>query len=910
MATYLQGITDFIPQLQRFKPDMGSIDYFLRTKEAQYQQGYSKLSGIYGSLLNAPILNNQTRERRDQYFKDIQDQIQKISEVDLSLNDNVQTAMQVFQPLIDDPYVGSGIGKTKKYFNETSRAESLRTSTDPKIQTQYWNEGVQDVTNWAQDYSQAPMEDAVRYDDPKYVPSYDIKSEVHNFLKDSGIKMTRVTFRGGYIWKTTNGNEIVPSMYEFMEGTLGQDPRFKEMMGVKARLNRRSWIDNSLMEFNGDRVAAEDAYDAQVMSGLTQRQGQRTRTLNGKSKEVDDKITLTSKNIEEAGGIKSDNPLVQTLRDLQAQKKVLDNAQVYNADISSNIDPSSLLSAERQAKRKRIDNAVGANMLSGHLLELTNAYANLTMEEDVTADPFAVAALKHQYDIQMEGIKQQGRVQLALAKKQIKEVEYKKFLPVTNDDILAGSGADVDEIAQDEANRKLERTQLQSAQTSVMNHLYDGLIQRANDQGQDPAQRADAKKQLEYLFPKEALAQAGNKVGGLASSKYFNDYGYMWYPGVVKKIDSNWMRQNYGDILRDVSADVSRSGIQNQLKVADFHGEHTRKQNLNLLKWASSSLPDRKDYNTLESIIDLSGNILPREQYKGKDYDQAVQKYTQIVNSSPSMPDGTPVWRSWEGGLSGGRAAGSMRRSVHPGDFGDAPLVLKQLNNVVNGDKTQGYTIGIPTSETKVDTDPSTDIVLKTYLQEFDNESRTEKGKKTTMGEVIVHPIAANNAGMVAVTVKPSHSWLVDHQNKKDKGVTDWNKYEAGITTLMKKEDAPGFFNNFKRGPVAQLVDNGHPVTINQFKNAGTLTIQKDPKGGYITMWDHKGFDRDGRPTRQNEKYYYNDVDPDQIYNTALEKLPLIDQQNTYLGKLSPEVKGPIYTAGDAAQTEDQTDEE
>jgi len=118
MATYLQGVTDYIPQIQPFKPDLNFYQGVLETKQAQYKAGYDKLSSLYGTLLNSELTRSDNTERRDKFFTQIQTDIQKVSSMDLSRSENVDAARKVFQPLVDDKFILKGLSLTKPYRNE------------------------------------------------------------------------------------------------------------------------------------------------------------------------------------------------------------------------------------------------------------------------------------------------------------------------------------------------------------------------------------------------------------------------------------------------------------------------------------------------------------------------------------------------------------------------------------------------------------------------------------------------------------------------------------------------------------------------------------------------------------------------------------------------------------------------
>ena len=130
MATYIQGVTDYIPKFQPFQPDLNFYNTVLQTKEAQYMAGYDKISSLYGTLLNSQMLREPDIKKRDQYFKDIHQEIQKLSMVDLSMPQNVSQARKIFQPLLDDKNIVSDMALTKKWNAEKQKAESLRNCVD------------------------------------------------------------------------------------------------------------------------------------------------------------------------------------------------------------------------------------------------------------------------------------------------------------------------------------------------------------------------------------------------------------------------------------------------------------------------------------------------------------------------------------------------------------------------------------------------------------------------------------------------------------------------------------------------------------------------------------------------------------------------------------------------------------
>ena len=128
MATYLQGVTDYIPQLQPFQPDLNLYANVLQTKQTQYDTAYKSLNKVYGQYFYADLTRNGNIERKDEILKNIDFNIKRISSLDLSLDQNVSQATQVFKPFYEDKHLMKDMAWTKNYNNQKGRAEGLKNS--------------------------------------------------------------------------------------------------------------------------------------------------------------------------------------------------------------------------------------------------------------------------------------------------------------------------------------------------------------------------------------------------------------------------------------------------------------------------------------------------------------------------------------------------------------------------------------------------------------------------------------------------------------------------------------------------------------------------------------------------------------------------------------------------------------
>ena len=85
MATYIPQVQGYIPQYQPFKPDFNFYAGALQMKQSQYDSAHKQLSTLYTSLLNSPLTRDGNVQKRDDIFNMINQDIKKISSVDLSL---------------------------------------------------------------------------------------------------------------------------------------------------------------------------------------------------------------------------------------------------------------------------------------------------------------------------------------------------------------------------------------------------------------------------------------------------------------------------------------------------------------------------------------------------------------------------------------------------------------------------------------------------------------------------------------------------------------------------------------------------------------------------------------------------------------------------------------------------------
>ena len=84
MAQYAPYIQEVIPETPLYKPDFNFFDKMLQRKELMFEQGLQKAQTAYSSVLNAPLHNKASIPLREQYMKNADEELKKLSSADLA----------------------------------------------------------------------------------------------------------------------------------------------------------------------------------------------------------------------------------------------------------------------------------------------------------------------------------------------------------------------------------------------------------------------------------------------------------------------------------------------------------------------------------------------------------------------------------------------------------------------------------------------------------------------------------------------------------------------------------------------------------------------------------------------------------------------------------------------------------
>jgi hypothetical protein len=400
MATYIQGIQDYIPQIQPFKPDFNFFQSALEQKQQQYQAGYNKISAMYGQLLNSELLRDANKERRDALFTEIDSDIKRLSGVDLSLQENVREASKLFQPLISNDFFRKDVAFTKQYYAQLKRAEALNTNPNPKSDERYWQEGVTALHYQAEDFSKSTDDESMRYRNPLYTPKVDVTEKLFKFAKDNDINPEYLDFSNGFIFKYTNGQKAIPSLQSTFSSILMSDPRIKAMTDTEAYLERKNYSKENATRFNGDQMAAETEYLQNKITEINKYYAEASKQTQKDS----EKVNTTKKVIEDrvkTYGIDPDldKDLVKMYQGTMTDQSVVANNEQKNKEVISQVDGIDINGLDRESLRYRVDNALSYFKLDGIASKTAAQYAMSKQKVDFEVNPYDLEATKHRYNM-------------------------------------------------------------------------------------------------------------------------------------------------------------------------------------------------------------------------------------------------------------------------------------------------------------------------------------------------------------------------------------------------------------------------------------------------------------------------------------------------------------------------------
>lgn len=636
MATYLQGVTDFIPQFQPFQPDFNFYGNVLQTKQTQYDNNWKALNNMYSKYYYSELTRDKNIASRDAFIKDAQFNLKRISQLDLSLEQNVRQATQVFRPFYENKDLMKDMAWTKNKNAELAGAESFRNSLDPEMNKKYWDPGVQEIMYKTEEFKNATDEEALSFGNVKYTPNVDILGRANEIAKDFG-DVQSVTISGDNRWviKTKNGEQLEEPLQKLFEARLGNDPTVQAYFKTQAYVQRKNYAETNAAQFNGDKNAAEMKYlqdkfnimKVQNQAAYKQMQEQAI-VYDNKIKDIKSQIDAGNKDP------RLQKQLDQYMMNKEINDQVLQRVKQENDLMNTNqgTDANNPY-GDIKSFRYKVDSGVASSLMQKTLGEAAHVYAFRNYMQDMDANPYQVNNEKYAQNLSLMNQRYKNEQALAEYKAGLKQkLDDRKYKLDAGTHYLNEKGELVEKFDQahfftevldggtatSKTNLRQENEAVQQRYTQNYAVPYFNTMMRVLVEGTDPNTGAKlTQKQINYIIN-------GNENKYANLDKWATQIRSNPNTFLTDKVGINWMKAintRFKTFVSENSELKGIKGVQDQLATTStkfddyllFLGE-SKKFEKDLATGVEKELK-RQGFKNAEFLYDENGNIRGRDAF-------------------------------------------------------------------------------------------------------------------------------------------------------------------------------------------------------------------------------------------------------------------------------------------------------
>ena len=221
MSSNPQGVSSFIPAYQPYQVDFNFVNQVLGYKQNQYDQNWKQLNKLYGQLYYADVTHYMSEQKKTALVKDIDFNLKRVSGLDLSLEQNVTQATQVFKPFYEDKNIMYDMAWTKNTSGQKMRGENFKNSSKKEDQAQYWSEGIRAIDYKIDEFKESSYDQIRNVGQASYTPYRNVNKEAQLFAKEMGVEIQTPSFShdGRYRIITTNGKPLEEPLARLFEST-------------------------------------------------------------------------------------------------------------------------------------------------------------------------------------------------------------------------------------------------------------------------------------------------------------------------------------------------------------------------------------------------------------------------------------------------------------------------------------------------------------------------------------------------------------------------------------------------------------------------------------------------------------------------------------------------------------------
>jgi hypothetical protein len=381
MAQYLPYIPETIPEPALYKPDFNFYDRMLQRKQSMFEQGASRVRSAYTSVLNAPLSNKNLIPLRDQYIKDAQEQLTKLSSSDLSLMENVNAAEQIFSPFWQNKFMVQDISMTKSYQNEMQKYMSWKDSAKPEEREKYNNIGMMYLQNGLSKLQNADLtpEAFGAVEMRKAEPFTNIEAWLQKQAKDQGMDVKYDDPNGPYLIETVNGERSKKKYATWASAMIGNNFQGQfEVTGTVENEERAKILKRNNPNLTETEIQSLIAKD--VVSELNQGYTKRNQEIDVEVARIDSLLSSMS----QTGGPNNQamfNKLVEERSELMGRKASIGEEYKYFDKEKGQVEEA-VMAAPKQyfsvlAKQRLVNNwATGRASIDQKLIKENAAFTS------------------------------------------------------------------------------------------------------------------------------------------------------------------------------------------------------------------------------------------------------------------------------------------------------------------------------------------------------------------------------------------------------------------------------------------------------------------------------------------------------------------------------------------------------
>jgi hypothetical protein len=711
MATYLQGVTDYIPQYQPFQPDLNFYANVMQTKQTQYDTNWKALNKMYGQYYHADLTRDENVEKKESYLKNIEFNLKRVSQLDLSLEQNTTQATQIFKPFYEDKGLMKDMAWTKNFNSQYGMAQSYKNAYDDKQRAKYWDTGLREMDYMKDEFKNASSDKAMSFGNVQYTPYVNVIEKAQKIAKDSGLSVETVEFskdpgQPDWIIKNKNGEALIEPLSKLFEAELGADPGVQAVYKTQAYVNRKDYAYSNAAQFGGDKDKAEMKYLEDSFNTLKQNSIIRHKQLVAQAGAYDKRMQDLQKQVDNGTASPDvEAELAKYKLNKDINDKVLarseEEQKQLNGDSSSTLVTSTGFKnpyGDIESLRYKVDNGMASSLMQKDLDEAANIFAYKDAKQDIQANPYAVNEQKHMFSMQQIAARNAGLERAARIRNAGEaQKERNKYLVDNNlgyydenGNVIEYEGLDmIHTKPHDEStppgnlkNFSRQIAQMHTANAAVP-YLQNtvGMIKNLVKNGQ--MTEKEAKQILGYgKHQNITYTEFDQKLKGDAYKFIRGEVGSKDLAGIKNKMDS-WLRNNKGLSL------MNSQQYQAYADASSKFGDYTKylKADQQWRKETSYQVEtelSRQGFRGVKYLYDEKGNLRSEKEF----YKALPQDLKDKFSNIRAETKGSTAWRD-EFGVSDVTIGAGPTRVVSGRSY-DKELDYKELVKAAGNVYTSG----------------------------------------------------------------------------------------------------------------------------------------------------------------------------------------------------------------------------